>query len=106
MRLSEYMVDKQPIWESLVKEHELVPTPWAKLVNWSFFDNAIAPGVDVIVSNIKIRQAGFAHCFDTEERFKHWIARLCRSRRPLRSRPRGASSPSSIVAPSLYSTFP
>lgn len=78
MGLELHMADKGPIWERLTQRHDLRPAEWSKLVNWAFFDwfalNPNAP--DVFGSTIKIRQAGFADCFDTEERFISWFDRL------------------------------
>jgi len=76
MSVAEHMADKGPVWDRLVARHGLVPTSWDSLVDWTFMDKAIGPGVEVIVSNIKLRQAGFGDCLDTEDSFLSWFGRL------------------------------
>jgi hypothetical protein len=34
----------------------------------------------VLLSTIKLRQAGFAECIDTERMFEHWFAQLRKNR--------------------------
>jgi nucleoside-diphosphate-sugar epimerase len=75
MSLTEHMADKQALWERMVERHGLLPTSWQSLVSWQFGD-AIFSLRDNIASTIKIRQAGFADCYDTEHRFLELFDRL------------------------------
>ena len=71
-RLQEIMPTKAHIWEQIAKENQLRPVPYEKLVgpSWQFADFNFAAGKNpapVIVSTIKLRQAGFHDCIDTED---------------------------------------
>lgn len=76
--LAEHMADKGPVWDEITKQHNLRQAAWYRLVNWNFFDGYAlnANATDVFGSTIKIRQAGFADCYDTEDRFLVWLDRL------------------------------
>ena len=78
MSLAAHMADKAPVWDRLTKRHGLHPADWRKLVNWSFLDGFTLNEnqTDVFGSTIKIRQAGFGDCYDTEDRFVFWFDRL------------------------------
>ena len=58
----------------------------AQLINssWQFADRNFAYGQDDppdrIVSPIKLRQAGFADCQDTEDAILHWLSRMQHAR--------------------------
>ncbi|MBV40433.1 MAG: hypothetical protein CMM23_17555 [Rhodospirillaceae bacterium] len=72
MRLREVMPGKAHIWERIAKEHGLRDIPYEKLVgpSWQFADFNFAAGKNpapVVVSTIKLRQAGFQDCIDTED---------------------------------------
>ncbi|MDP6874723.1 MAG: SDR family oxidoreductase [Alphaproteobacteria bacterium] len=71
MRLQDVMPTKAHIWERIAKEHNLRDIPCEKLVgqSWQFADFNFAAGKNpapVVVSTIKLRQAGFQDCIDTE----------------------------------------
>ena len=72
MRLRDVMPAKGHIWQTIAREHHLRPIPYEKLVgqSWQFADFNFAAGKNpapVVVSNIKLRQAGFQDCIDTED---------------------------------------
>ena len=78
--LARSMVDKEAVWQRIVERHGLKPTTLAELVpSWSFIDYSMGYGSrpnDVILSTIRIRQAGFGDCLDSEEMFLGWLTRL------------------------------
>ncbi|HSG54717.1 MAG TPA: SDR family oxidoreductase, partial [Paracoccaceae bacterium] len=78
--LARSMVDKEAVWQRIVERHGLKPTTLADLVpSWSFIDYSMGYGSrpnDVILSTIRIRQAGFGECVDSEEMFLGWLTRL------------------------------
>ncbi|MDA1100601.1 MAG: SDR family oxidoreductase [Proteobacteria bacterium] len=72
MRLQDVMPGKAPIWDDIARRHKLRPVPYDKLVgpSWQFADFNFAVGKNpapVVVSTIKLRQAGFHDCIDTED---------------------------------------
>lgn len=66
--LNEQMPLYAGLWDQIVAEHGLQSTPWATLVDWRFADMILGSEWDNVSSTIKIRQAGFADCYDTIER--------------------------------------
>ena len=68
------MQDKGPIWDRIVKKHNLAPTPYGNIVNWEAGDFVLGCGYDVISSTTKIRQAGFADVVDSKEMFLRMLA--------------------------------
>lgn len=63
--LSQVMPGYRDVWEQIVAEHHLVPTPRETLVDWRFADFIFGSAWDNISSVIKIRRAGFTECFDS-----------------------------------------
>jgi nucleoside-diphosphate-sugar epimerase len=70
-------------WQQIVTRHGLRPHSVRDLVGDSFFyaDALFNLGGDstpppAIVSTIKLRQAGFHHCIDTEDMLMKWFSRL------------------------------
>jgi nucleoside-diphosphate-sugar epimerase len=74
--LVEHMDAQEEVWQRLVARHGLVPTPWSRLVGWAFGDFIFSAGFDNVSSTIKIRQAGFGDCYDTEDRFRELFDEL------------------------------
>ncbi len=63
------MADKEPLWDEVVRQHGLLPTPFAEAANWSFANYAFAPTWDVMLDNTKARQYGFQEFVDSQEMF-------------------------------------
>ncbi|MGY1707110.1 SDR family oxidoreductase [Geodermatophilus sp. SYSU D00697] len=78
--LAEAMADRRDVWERLAARHDLVPTPYEDLVRWEFGEFIFRSGFDNVSSTIKLRQAGFADCLDTEDRFLELFDRLAADR--------------------------
>jgi hypothetical protein len=64
------MSEKAPLWDSMVARYGLHATPYDQIANWAFVDWMLNFGEETIQSTIKIRQAGFADCIDTHQRFR------------------------------------
>lgn len=65
--LAQWAVDKEQIWERIVRRHELQPRRLAEVALWAFGDFMFRQSCDVISSMTKIRIAGFYDTVDTEE---------------------------------------
>jgi nucleoside-diphosphate-sugar epimerase len=81
--LSSFMPEHADVWDRIIRKHNLKPIPMAKLCGEShhYADFIFAFGSAestsaVLVSTIKLRQAGFGDCVDTEVMFKTWLRRL------------------------------
>jgi nucleoside-diphosphate-sugar epimerase len=78
--LGQVMLDKEPVWQRIVQKHGLKPHGYKELVpSWDFPDFAFRlgrPSNPTMMSTIKIRQAGFHDCIDTEEMFTQQLRAL------------------------------
>jgi nucleoside-diphosphate-sugar epimerase len=84
MSLSRVMADKGPVWDRIVQKHQLKPYRMHDLVpTWEYADFTFryrqAP-YESVLSTIKLRQAGFHDCLDTEEMFVAQLQHLQRER--------------------------
>lgn len=77
------LYDREADWQSLVAQYSLVPCTLKEFVGDSFYyaDALFATGADrapppAILSTIKLRQAGFSECMDTEDMFVYWFKKL------------------------------
>jgi nucleoside-diphosphate-sugar epimerase len=88
MSLAEEMPKRQDAWEEIVRRFDLrAPVNLKEFVGQSFIYTDYCLGVGseeqlppVLVSTIKIRQAGFQDCMDTEDMFRKWIAHFQQER--------------------------
>ena len=86
--LAEWLPAHADTWDAIVAKHGLQPTPLLDLLGQGHFyaDNAFAWTADgqplatrvnpVLESTIKLRQAGFGECIDTEQMFGYWFDRI------------------------------
>jgi nucleoside-diphosphate-sugar epimerase len=74
--LSDYMADKAPIWNEMVRKYDLQPIDYKTLVSWPFGDFILNSGFDNISSTIKARRTGYHDCIDTEDMFSNFFASL------------------------------
>ena len=81
--LSDWIYDCEDEWQALVKANNLAPYSIRELAGDSFYYadalfNAYSdsPPPPALLSTIKLRQAGFNECIDTEEMFRTWFERL------------------------------
>lgn len=84
MPLAFVMRDKGNVWDEIVRKHQLRPYAMDDLIgqSWQFADFALSRthSTSSISSTIKIRQAGFGDCIDSEEMFGWWLTELQRRR--------------------------
>lgn len=85
--IAEFMPAQAGVWRDIAQRHGLRTPELADLLGEShhyadfcFGYRAREAPPPVIVSTIKLRQAGFGDCIDTEQMFRDWMARL-RARR-------------------------
>lgn len=80
------MPEKEAIWAEIVAKHGLQPLTFDRLVggSWQFLDRAMRVGGEAVppslVSTIKLRQAGFHDCLDTEDSLGYWFDEMQASR--------------------------
>jgi nucleoside-diphosphate-sugar epimerase len=65
--LVQWMADKAPVWDEIVREKGLQPRALDRVASWGFADFVLSFDYDVISSMTKIRKAGFHRIVDTEE---------------------------------------
>ena len=93
--LTTYMADKRPMWDAIVKRENLRPIPYEQIVAWGYGDFAFRQDFDNVSSTIKVRQAGFHDCIDSETMFCEIYENL----RDMRILPRLSGSVSPIIPP-------
>ncbi len=83
MNLMESMPGYSSVWDVIVARDGLRELPLAELIGsaWQFADYAFAAGIPdppemVVMSPIKLRQAGFPNCYDTEDSFAYWLGQM------------------------------
>ena len=78
--LGQVMADKGPVWDHIVEKHALQKNDFKALVpSWEFGDFALRygrPPNPTMMSTVKIRQAGFHDCVDTEQMFTDQVREL------------------------------
>ncbi len=67
--LTDFMADKELVWNAIVEKQGLEPIPYKDIAAWPFADYVFGTDWDVMTSTIKIRQAGFHDCLDSEDMF-------------------------------------
>ena len=67
LSLAEWMADKEPVWDRIVRHHKLKPRRLDEVALWTFGDFVFRQSCDVISSMTKIRSAGFHDTVDTED---------------------------------------
>jgi nucleoside-diphosphate-sugar epimerase len=82
--LSAFLPEHAEVWDRIVKKHDLRPIRMAQLLGEShhYADLLFRSGAPreaptaILVSTIKLRQAGFGECVDTEEMFRRQLREL------------------------------
>ncbi|MEO1193701.1 MAG: SDR family oxidoreductase [Pseudomonadota bacterium] len=69
LNLTQMMTDKAPLWAELVKQHDLQPLPFERLVSWPFADYVFAADWDIASATTKAKLAGFHEVQDSEAMF-------------------------------------
>jgi nucleoside-diphosphate-sugar epimerase len=82
MNLARTMPEHEDVWARVVGKHGLRRITLAELVgsSWEFTDRVFGFGVahpaHSVLSPIKLRQAGFHDCEDTEDALLYWLRRM------------------------------
>lgn len=74
--LQQFMADKAPVWDRIVRKHGLRPYRFEEIAAWKFGDFVFSAEWDVISDNGKARRAGFCETVDTEEMFVRLFTEL------------------------------
>jgi nucleoside-diphosphate-sugar epimerase len=85
MSLATMMADKAPVWDRIVEKYDLQRLAYGDIAgNWMAVDYAVnymgLQQPPAILSTIKIRQAGFHECRDTEDVFLGYIKEMQQAR--------------------------
>jgi len=74
--LVDFMADKAPLWDALVRQHGLKPYRFGEVVAWPFGDYVFNCDWDVMTSTTKARRHGFHGVVDSEEMFARLLGRF------------------------------
>jgi nucleoside-diphosphate-sugar epimerase len=74
--LTEFMADKEPVWQRIVDKHRLRPTPYREIAAWPFADYVFGCDWDVMTDTLKLRAAGFHDCVRSDAMFLRLFARF------------------------------
>ncbi len=74
--LAAFMAEKGETWDRMRVRHGLAAPPLAELVDWSFANDVLRRGWDVMASTIKARRFGFHDCMDTEDMLIEHLAAM------------------------------
>ncbi len=74
--LTQFMADKEPLWNAMVEKHGLQKIPYHDVAAWPFADYVFGCDWDVMTDTLKIRQAGFHDCVASEEMFLRMFAQF------------------------------
>jgi hypothetical protein len=87
LSLRAFLREHAGVWDHIVETRGLRAPPIEAFVGLSdqyadllFFHGAPEPPPSILVSTIKLRQAGFGDCVDTEAMFRTWLDRLVERR--------------------------
>jgi nucleoside-diphosphate-sugar epimerase len=69
IKLSEFMADKAPLWDSIVAKHGLQRIPYDQIAAWPFADYVFGTDWDVMTDTLKLRLHGFQDCLRTDAMF-------------------------------------
>lgn len=73
--LTEWVRDKDPVWQAVVRRHRLAPSNVDTIAAWGFGDFLLRQDYDVVSSTTKLRQAGFHDVVDTGQLFVDHLTR-------------------------------
>ena len=82
MRVADYLAGRTELWDRIVAREGLRPLGLQRLLGEShnYADILLSSRVTlerpVLLSTVKIRQAGFAECRDSHASLRHWIGQL------------------------------
>jgi hypothetical protein len=67
--LTQFMADKEPLWNAIVDKYGLQKIAYQDVAAWPFADYVFGCDWDVMTDTLKIRQAGFHDCVESEPMF-------------------------------------
>jgi len=76
LNLTEFMADKAPLWDAIVRKHGLKPYRFDEVVAWPFGDYVFNTTWDVMSNLTKSRQHGFHDVVDSEDMFVDLLTRF------------------------------
>lgn len=65
IKLADYMADKGPVWDTVIRKHGLRAPPLAEVALWTYGDYQFRPDWDVFSSMQKARALGFSESLDS-----------------------------------------
>jgi hypothetical protein len=80
VRLAQAMADKAPVWQRIVAQYDLAPTPFERAALWPYGDFVFNAGHDIMSDTTKLRRFGFWESVDTGEMFLRLFDHLRRNR--------------------------
>ena len=66
-KMSEWVRDKQPVWDGIVRRHGLAESLLDEIADWAFADFHWAHGYHVVSSTAKLRESGFSEMLDSTQ---------------------------------------
>ncbi len=69
MSLATVMADKAPLWDAMVRDHDLEPLAYSDVSSWTFGDAVFSWNYDMFGDGSKARRFGFHEYVDTEAMF-------------------------------------
>lgn len=76
VKLVEFMADKEPVWDAMVRRHGLQPWRFSEIAAWPFADYVFGSDWDVMTSTVKARLHGFHAAVDSFEMFRRLLGRF------------------------------
>ena len=74
--LKEFMADKGPVWDNIVKKNNLIKYSYGDLVNWSFADFSFNCEYDVMSNTTKSRLYGWNEWVDSSSMFERLFGEM------------------------------
>jgi nucleoside-diphosphate-sugar epimerase len=74
--LTQFMSDKGPVWDAMVKRHNLLPYSFRDAASWQFGEAVFNIEYDVMSDTTKSRQYGFCEAVDNEEMLLRLMAQF------------------------------
>ena len=69
IKFVDYMADKGPVWDAVVKKHGLKAPPLDQIALWAYGDYQFRPDWDIVSSMQKARALGFTETLDSFDMF-------------------------------------
>jgi nucleoside-diphosphate-sugar epimerase len=80
INLQQFMADKGPVWDRIVKQNGLRPYKFEEIAAWKFGDFVFSAEWDVISDMGKARRAGWCEALDSEDMFLRLFAEFRREK--------------------------